>query len=269
MVLLTDNLISCYLFGATVTADNEGNYNLTNSGVTSDSSTTKVEATSGFWNSTDNMQQAAAATNSLNAITIAFWAKGTGTGTQYNFFAKNAAAFRAQMNYGPPPTGTYFTVNGEASANTGSGVYTVTNWNHFIFMEDGTNKYIVVNGVVKAKVACTNDTPSSGNLYIGQNSVNTTETFGGNFSQFAVWNAALDGIAGLSVGNSVTGLAASLYNSGSGLARSSWGAVSTNMQINIGDTWHVVAAAQVNIGDVWHPVAGMKINIGDTWHTIF
>lgn len=47
------------------------------------------------------------------------------------------------------------------------------------------------------------------------------------------------------------------------------GAASTNIQINIGDTWKVMAAAQINIGDVWKDVTSVKINIGDVWKDVF
>lgn len=43
----------------------------------------------------------------------------------------------------------------------------------------------------------------------------------------------------------------------------------TNMQLNIGDTWKVVASAKINIGDTWKDVTAAKVNIGDTWKTIF
>lgn len=43
----------------------------------------------------------------------------------------------------------------------------------------------------------------------------------------------------------------------------------TNMQLNIGDTWKVVASAKINIGDTWKDVTAAKVNIGDSWKTIF
>jgi hypothetical protein len=45
--------------------------------------------------------------------------------------------------------------------------------------------------------------------------------------------------------------------------------ISTQMQINIGDSWKTVAGIKINIGDSWKTVAGIKINIGDSWKTVF
>ena len=55
-----------------------------------------------------------------------------------------------------------------------------------------------------------------------------------------------------------------------------WGAYSITtqinvvpqMQINIGDSWKIVAGVQINIGNVWKQVAGAQINIGDSWKVI-
>ena len=44
---------------------------------------------------------------------------------------------------------------------------------------------------------------------------------------------------------------------------------STNMQINIGDTWKAVTGLQINIGDTWKTVTKVEINIGDVWKTVF
>lgn len=45
--------------------------------------------------------------------------------------------------------------------------------------------------------------------------------------------------------------------------------LSTNFQINIGDTWKTVESIQINIGDSWKEVTNAQINIGDTWKTIY
>lgn len=46
-------------------------------------------------------------------------------------------------------------------------------------------------------------------------------------------------------------------------------ASSTNMQINIGDSWKAVTGVQINIGDSWKTVTKVQINIGDSWKTVF
>jgi hypothetical protein len=267
-VTLTTNLRSCYLFGATVTTDNEGNYNLTNSGVTSDSTTVKVEATSARFDGTDNMQQAAAATNGLNAFTISMWVKRDGTAVQYNLWGKNGAVDRAQ--YGVAGASDAYIQVGSSQQFTGNTGVTMTNWHHLIFASDGTDMYLVLNGVVRAKKANTANLSAAGNMFFGHNSVNTNERLAGYMSQLALWSDIISGISGTALNGSVTGDAASLYNSGSGLARASWAAVpGTNMQINVGDVWKVVAGAQINIGDTWKTVSSVKVNVGDTWKVVF
>lgn len=44
---------------------------------------------------------------------------------------------------------------------------------------------------------------------------------------------------------------------------------STNISLNIGDSWKTVVGAQINIGDTWKTVVAIKINIGDVWKTVF
>jgi hypothetical protein len=172
------------------------------------------------------MTQAAAATNSLSTYTFACWVKGDGTGVQYNVFAKNSAADRLQYAHAPS-TGAQFTSGGTTNTSA-SGLFTATDWNHFMCASDGTNQYLIINGVVRAKTADTDNLAAAGDLYLGHNSVNTNERLAGYMSQFAIWNVCLDGITGKASGDSVTGDAASLYNSGSGLARSSWATGLTN-----------------------------------------
>jgi len=46
-------------------------------------------------------------------------------------------------------------------------------------------------------------------------------------------------------------------------------AVSTNTQINIGDSWKEVSEMKINIGDSWKDVVGLQVNIGDSWKEIF
>ena len=46
-------------------------------------------------------------------------------------------------------------------------------------------------------------------------------------------------------------------------------ATGTNMQINIGDSFKVVAGMQINVSDVWKDVTAVKINVGDSWKTVF
>lgn len=44
---------------------------------------------------------------------------------------------------------------------------------------------------------------------------------------------------------------------------------STNMKINIGDSWKTVEEIKINVGDSWKTVTKIQINIGDVWKTIF
>lgn len=59
-----------------------------------------------------------------------------------------------------------------------------------------------------------------------------------------------------------------LYNAGAGL-QYPFGAVGTNIEVNIGDSWKSVDSIKINIGDVWKDVTGAEVNIGDSWKTIF
>lgn len=60
-----------------------------------------------------------------------------------------------------------------------------------------------------------------------------------------------------------------LYNSSSGLTYPFSASSSTNMKVNISDTWKDIDAVKVNISDSWKDVASMQVNIGDSWKTIF
>jgi len=46
-------------------------------------------------------------------------------------------------------------------------------------------------------------------------------------------------------------------------------APSTNIKINIGDSWKEVTEIKINIGDSWKTVTKIQINIGDAWKTVF
>lgn len=229
---IKDGLISVYLFASgALTTDELGSYTLTNvNGVTSTSTGTKVESSKAVFvdGSDQHFTQAAAATNSLAAGTIAFWLKTDTNSVQYNLFAKNSANFRSQLGGVSPVDEVGFQVDGEgANYTVGAGVTDWTTDAYLMFVWDGSHKYIVVNGVVRQKVVETSTAPASGNFYIGHNSVNGTETLDGTMEQFAMWSQAVSGVVGKSVGDSVTGDAASLYNSGNGLAYANWDAVTT------------------------------------------
>jgi len=48
-----------------------------------------------------------------------------------------------------------------------------------------------------------------------------------------------------------------------------WTEPSTNIKINIGDSWHDVEELKINISDVWKTVTEVWINVGDVWKRVF
>ena len=48
-----------------------------------------------------------------------------------------------------------------------------------------------------------------------------------------------------------------------------WAEPSTNIKINIGDSWKDVEELKINIGDVWKTVTEVWINVGDVWKRVF
>jgi len=44
--------------------------------------------------------------------------------------------------------------------------------------------------------------------------------------------------------------------------------VVTDIAINVGDAWKLMAGAQINIGDVWKTVVSVKQNVGDVWKDV-
>lgn len=168
-------------------ADATGNgHTLINSGVTY---TTGKINDSGYWDGTDNAQSPAAATNSLTTGSVAFWVKLDDETTSYNLFGKNGAAFRAQWVTSADDF--YFQVNGEGSLYTTLNL-DWTQWHHIVLTWDGSNKYIYVDGAHNINGTAAVSTPSTGNLYLGHNSVNTNERLKGSLDEFAIFDITLN-----------------------------------------------------------------------------
>ena len=133
--------------------------------------------------------QAAAVTNGLTSGAISAWIKAeTQSGDDYDFFAKNAAAFRVQWYQGQSDI--RFQVNAEGL--TGPDLDpTITDWHLWIFTWDGTNKTIFLDNTLHYSAAEGDNLPSTGDLYIGQNGVNQNDDFAGNMTCITVWNESI------------------------------------------------------------------------------
>jgi len=197
----------CYFSFDTNANDDHASYDATVNGATHITNGQKAgKGAYSFDGSNDNIQIPAAATNSLAAGTLSFWLKMDDESADYNIFAKNSAAFRCQ--YSQSRDDIYFSVNGEGSES--GAAYTDVNldwtqWHHIVCIWDGTNKYIYVDGSVAMTRSNTSSSPSSGNLYLGQNSVNNIETLAGKIDEVAIWNRPLTAIEVTALYNSQAG----------------------------------------------------------------
>ena len=147
---------------------------------------------------------------------------------------------------------------GNSSLSTGTWYMITATW-------DGTYLKIYVDG--SEDTPYTKDTDnsismadSSRQFRIAENIASSAANFDGIIDDISLHSRAL-------TSSEIT----EIYNSGSGLAYSSWDVTpsTADLQLNIGDSWKDVSALQVNIGDVWKSVSGAQVNIGDSWKEIF
>jgi len=141
-------------------------------------------------NANGSIQYAAAQTNSLSAGTLNLWVKGDTTTVQYNIFAKNSANFRNQYAYSGPVDAVGFQVNGEGLLYSprGLGISTFSMITH---TWNSTMRAIYINGTMVSNSSGSFTTPSSGNLYLGHNSVNTNDRLAGKIDEMTIWNRSL------------------------------------------------------------------------------
>jgi len=168
------------LENTSITDDVAGNNGVSNSGT---SATGKIGNGINF-NGSQSFQIPAIVTNNLNSGTVVLWSKFANETTDYNLFAKSSASFRAQ--YSGSNDDIYFQVNGEGTLYSNEN-FDWTQWHHLGFSWDGTNKYIHIDGVQSASGATTNNSPTSGNLFVGTNSVNTSERMNGDVDEIAIY----------------------------------------------------------------------------------
>jgi len=134
-------------------------------------------------------------------------------------------------------------------------------WCHIVITRTSGNKEIWVDGssIVGPTAEGITATTNTRALQIGRDlESGGADYFDGKIDEVGIWNRALSDAD-----------IAALYNSGSGVAYSSFDDGGTNMQINIGDAWKAVPSMKINVGDVWKDVAGAQMNVGDAWKTIF
>jgi len=135
-------------------------------------------------------------------------------------------------------------------------------WIHVAFTQNGSAVKLYINGSedTTANDATTDTVVVDRESLIGgirQTDIFVEDSWLGTIDEFGIWDKELSSAE-------VT----ELYNGGDGISYP-FGAVGTNTQINIGDTWKEIPAIQINIGDVWKAVEGMQLNIGDVWKEVF
>ena len=199
-VSLKTNLTHYYTFDSDA-SDSVGSVDGTVSGATN--TTGKINNGYLFDGSNDYITIPASATNNLSTGTISLWLKMHDETLDYNIFAKDSANFRAQ--YSNSNDDVYFKVNGETNIYTDVNV-DWTQWHFLVFTWDGETKRIYVDGSEAMNASTTNSSPTSGDLYLGHNSVDTNEILYGTMDEVGIWDRALSSAE-------VT----ELYNTGSGL----------------------------------------------------
>lgn len=138
----------------------------------------------------DYYTSAASLTNSLSQFTICSEFQGLGT-IDYNLWAKNAAAARMQLSYAGG-SGVGFIVNGESWMHTSENILDPTQDNVICAWYNGYYKKIYVNFQQEASQSLAGASlPSTGDMYVGHNSVNYHEIANGTMKNFYVFDTAL------------------------------------------------------------------------------
>lgn len=158
--------------------------------------------------------------------------------SQVVIYAHGSSSFTGCKVYTASPGSPSFLFNGSMSGQTGT-----FNYNFLA----GTSYYIVF-------------TTSGNNLTWYRNSINWPVT--SNSSTFTLNVRLWSSNSGSTFTESSAGTNYNFY-------RIETVTASTNMKINIGDSWKDITAMKINIGDTWKDVASVKINIGDSWKTVW
>ncbi len=172
-----------FYFDGTDFDDKSGNgIIITNNGVSI------VDDTFRFDGSSDYMKIPSTTTDNLNAGTLCIDFKFDDEAVGYNIFGKDSANFRSQFSSSFDDS--YFQVKGEGSMYSDEDLdWTTTQLTCFWW--NGVSKKMYISGSEVVTSFTSVNSPSSGDLFFGHNSVNTNELLKGNIASISFWDRAL------------------------------------------------------------------------------
>ncbi len=132
----------------------------------------------------------AAATNDLEKGTVALWVRFDDELADYNILAKDIEGTALRSQYGDGLDDIYFQREAQIydylSINADW-----TKWHYIVYTWNNEYTTVYVDGREALRVAIDYDSSSSGDLYLGHNSVNTKEMLKGEIDELGLWRRAL------------------------------------------------------------------------------